>query len=338
MKKLLPLLFILTTACLLEGTKDATNRYLDAIKIGDAIEYKNLRIFPLIAHKTLSTQHYVTLDEAMDKGWLKIKEIGTGQIEFVEMKNNGTKIVFIMTGEVISGAKQDRMIKEDILIGAKSDWIRVPVYCVEHGRWISVTSEFQSARLVVPNALRQRAKMTESQSDVWDEIAHSQDELGIASATGTVRSNYEDERVQKVVNEYVQKLEKVPTLSKSTVGVVVTTGQRIICCDLFAHNELLRKLWKKLIQSYAMDALYSERGTVTRGVVEEFIRNLRSARHVSTGTPGAGQLFKIEAHYGKGSALVHGITLIHMDFFSTVSLLDDPGIRLDFRRDQRLDD
>lgn len=337
MKKLLLFLFILTTGCLLEGTKDVTSRYLNAITVGDAVEYKNLRIFPLIAQKTLSTQHYVTLDEAVDKGWLKMKEVGTGQIEFVEMKNTGPKIVFIMTGEVISGAKQDRMTKEDILLGAKSEWIRVPVYCVEHGRWVSVTPEFQSAKVLVPNAVRQRAKITESQSDVWEEIAQSQDELGIASETGTVRSNYQDAGVQHTVDEYARAFKAIPTLSSLTVGVVVTTENRIICCDLFAHNKLLQKLWNKLIQSYAMDALHSERGTVTKRTIEEFLTHLKDVRYVSAGTPGAGQLFKTESFYGKGSALIHDATIVHMDFFPTISSINDPRIRLDFRRDQRMD-
>ena len=337
MKKLLLLLFTLTTGCLLEGTKDVTSRYLDAVKVGDVIEYKNLRIFPLIAQEKLSNQHYVTLDEAVDKGWLKMKEVGTGQIDFVEMKNTGPKLVYIMTGEVISGANQDRMTKEDVLLDATSDWIRVPVYCVEHGRWSSVTSAFQSARVLVPNAVRQRAKMTESQTDVWDEIAHSQDELGIASETGTVRSNYKDASVQHTVDEYTRAFKAVPTLSPLTVGVVVTTGNRIICCDLFAHNKLLKKLWNKLIQSYVMDALHSERGTVTKHTVEEFLTHLKCVRYVSAGTPGAGQLFNTESSYGKGSALIYDATLVHMDFFPIISSIKDPPIRLDFRRDQRMD-
>jgi len=278
------------------------------------------------------------LDEAADKGWLKIKEVEAGQVNFVEVKNNGNKMVFIMTGEMISGAKQDRMIKEDVLLPAKSNWVRVPVYCVEHRRWVQVAPEFKSSRLLVPNALRQRAKITESQSEVWDEIAESQDALGITSGTGTVKANYEDEKVQKEIDEYAQRFITVPELSKSTIGVVVTIGNRIICLDIFANNGLLNTLWGKLIKSYAMDALSGGRGTVSRGALEEFIEAFKGARYVSTGTPGLGQLIKIESDFGKGSALVYKTAVVHLDFFPSGSIIDDSGLRLDFRRDQRLDD
>lgn len=338
MKKLLILFYTLTMCFPLKSNEDAVAHYLNNIKVGDAIEYRNLRIFPIIAHITLSMQRYITLDEAVDKGWLKIKEVGEGQVNFVEVKNNGNKMVFIMTGEMISGAKQDRMIKEDVLLPPKSKWIRVPVYCVEHGRWVQVAPEFKSSRLLVPNALRQRAKISESQSEIWEEIAESQDVLGIASGTGTVKANYEDAKVQKEIDEYAAQLKTVPELSKSTIGVVVTTGNRIICVDIFANNGLLNTLWAKLIKSYAMDALSGGKGTVSRNAIEEFIDAFKSARYVSTGTPGLGQLIKIESDFGKGSVLVYKTAVVHLDFFPTEGIIDDSGLRLDFRREQRLDD
>jgi hypothetical protein len=244
-----------------------------------------------------------------------------------------------MTGEMLRGAKQDRMLKEDVLIPPNSGWIRVPVYCVEHGRWTQVTPEFKSEGLLVPNAVREKAKMSESQSDVWDEIAMSQDRLGIASGTGTVRANYEDESVKKDVVEYTNKFEKIPKLSKSTIGVVVVTGNRIICFDMFANNGLLSKLWNKLIRSYAMDAITGEKCVVYRDDIEEFIEALKDTKHVSTGTPGLGSLLRLESDFGKGSALVYKSAVVHMDFFPQDDYIDiDSGLRLDIRRDERLDD
>jgi hypothetical protein len=340
MRKLLFILFSIAILVYSKGEDNVINKYLDNVRVGNLIEYKNLKIFPIIAKKTLSIENYVILDEAMDRGWLKIKEIsGSGQVNYVEVKNNGKSPVFIMTGEMISGAKQDRMLKEDVLLPSKSGWIRVPVYCVEHGRWTSVSKEFKSERLLVPNAVRQKAKITESQSEVWAEIAESQTRLGIASGTSTVRANYADKEVQKKIDEYSKKFERVPKLVKSTIGVVVTTGNRIICFDMFANNGLLKKLWKKLIKSYAMDALAGEKGIVDKNDIEEFIDVLMDAKYVSTGTPGLGRIIKAESDFGRGSALVYKTAVVHMDFFPHDGIIDtESDLRLDFRRDQRLDD
>ena len=309
--------------------------YLNNIKIGEPVHYKNLQIFPILAKIPLDIQDYVTLDAAMAKGWLKIREAGSGEVNFVEVKNNGGKMVFMMTGEIVSGAKQDRMLKEDVLLPAKSAWIRVPVYCVEHGRWTSNTNEFKSEGLLAPNAVRERAKATESQSEVWDEIAKSQEKLGIAAATGTVRANYEDEDIQKELGEYKDRFRKIPELSPSTIGVVVVSGYRVICVDIFANNDLLSELWDKLLKSYCMDAIAGEQGLMDKEDIEALIQSLKDAKYVSTGTPGLGNLFAIESELGKGGALVYKSSVLHLDFFPDSANQDEPGIPLDFRRDQR---
>jgi len=339
MKKVMLTALILAAFLFSKDDTATIEKYLDKISVGNPIEYKNLKIFPITISTALSFDDIVTLDEASDKGWIKIKESGEGEVNSVMVKNNGSEPVFMLTGEMITGAKQDRMLERDVLIPAHSGWIKLPVYCVEHGRWVSVSPEFKSGGLVVPNAVRQAAKITESQSEVWDKVAENQDQLGVASGTGTARDSYEDEEVREKLDDYSSNLNKIPKVSSATIGVVVTTGNRIICFDLFASNGLLKKLWKKLVKSYAMDALAGEKSSLVRDDIKEFLGIFEDARFVSTGTPGLGDLFSIESTVGKGSALVNGKTLVHMDFFpSNETIIDDEGIRLDFRRNQRIDE
>ena len=252
-----------------KGSKTAQS-CLQQLIVAQPVTYKNLTIFPLVSHRMAQTD-YVTLDEAMKRNWLTIKEIGSGEVNFVELKNTGIKAVFIMTGEMISGAKQDRMIGEDILVPPKSGWLRIPVFCVEHGRWVKVSPAFKSSGLVVPNALRQQARITENQSRLWDEIASSQDRLGIESHTGTAMANYGDEKVQKAIEEYTTSFARVPRLAKNTVGVCVATGDRVICVDIFANNDLLMKYWHKLLKSYVMDALHGSKSIVRQDDVQDLL-------------------------------------------------------------------
>jgi len=312
------------------------HEHLKALKLAKPITYKNLTIFPLINSMPQHTS-YATLDQAMKNGWLTIREVGNGEVNLVELKNIGKKVVFIMTGEMISGAKQDRMLKDDVLIPPKSDWIRIPVYCVEHGRWTSVSPAFKSSGLVVPNELRQRARITENQSQVWDAIASSQDRLGITSRTGTAHANYEDEETAKQLTEYSQRFGDLPKLTSNTIGVVATTGRRIICLDIFANNELLIKYWRKLLKSYTMDAIHESPSVIEEHDIQDLLEALAHAHNASVGTPGLGELFKIETDFGKGTALLDKETLVHMDFF-TSDMFAGPKWRLDMRRDQRLND
>jgi hypothetical protein len=339
MKRFLTLCLLTTIFGFTKGEDDVIDNYLGKIAVGDPVEYKNLKIFPLELKVAITARSFTTMDEAMTKGWLKIRESGDGEVNFVEVRNNGDEMVFLLTGEMITGAKQDRMLQQDLLVPAHSEWLRVPVFCVEHGRWVSVSPEFKSGNLLVPNAVRCEAKVSESQSDVWAGIARSQDELGVASGSGTVRANYEDEEVRTKVAEYEKHFEGIPKISKNTVGVIVTTGNRIICFDLFANNQLIAKLWSKLAKSYAMDAIRGEASTVDKDDIEDFIKTLENGKMTSTGTPGLGRLFEITTDHGKGSALVYENAVVHMDYFPADGTVinDDPELRLDFRRDQRLD-
>lgn len=311
---------------------------VDKLTIGQPICYKNLIIFPL---KIQPAKRFdlVTLDEAMDRNWLKIREIGSGEINHVELKNSGPSMIFMMTGEMLSGAKQDRMLGADLLVPAKNGWLRVPVFCVEHGRWASSSATFKSANEVAPSALRQRARITENQSEVWDAIASSQQKLGIASGTSTVRANYEDEGVKEELTAYAGKFDRLPRLDPNTVGVVVVTGARILCVDVFADNGLLTKVWKKLLRSYAMDAMTEHKPAVNKSDIKEVMQALSRAKLVSLGTPGAGDIYRIETSFGRGSALVHNSRLVHLDFFiDDLSDNNGPGWRLDLRRNERLNE
>ena len=52
----------------------------------------------------------------------------------LRVENNGTLPVLLLDGEILSGAKQDRVVRSSVLVGEGSQVV-VPVYCVERGRW-----------------------------------------------------------------------------------------------------------------------------------------------------------------------------------------------------------
>ena len=123
-------------------------------------------------------KEYLTLDEALKNNLLTIKELYHASVNTVQMKNKGKVPIFVMTSEVIKGAKQDRMVKHDILIPPNGEWVKVPVCCVEQGRWKHVSSEFTSAGKIVPSAIRKASTMSdtmsESQDKVWNSISSMQ--------------------------------------------------------------------------------------------------------------------------------------------------------------------
>ncbi len=315
---------------------EEVSNYLNHIRIGRPLTYQNLRIFPLNLTRTLDRTRYITLDEGIKHGYLKIKETGSGSVNEVQVKNISNHKIFLMTGEVIVGAKQDRMIKEDILLPPNSEWISLPVYCTEHGRWTEVSKEFKTEELAAPGALRQRAKVSESQSEVWEEIAGAQSRLRVSAPTQALKDVYRAPEVKKQTDPYIRKFASLPHLSNSTIGVVVTVGDRIVCIDLFANHTLLSKLWEKLLKSYALDAIQAEKASVTEAEIEEFLKDLEDGDFEQKDTPGLGRLFRIDTEDGIGSVLVYRDAVVHLDLFpKTGTIKTDPEMNLDFRRQER---
>src|SRR4051812_29626447 len=87
---------------------------------------------------------YQTLDEALAAGTLEVTELTEGgSVPLLKVVNRGTEPVFLMAGEQLVGAKQNRILNTSLLVPAGSE-LTVPVSCVEAGRWGYRSAKFGS--------------------------------------------------------------------------------------------------------------------------------------------------------------------------------------------------
>ena len=115
--------------------------YLNQIQIGAEQSYKNLAIFPVLSDYVIPFD-YLTLDEALPEDLIEIVEIDEGgSVPELRLNNKSDKMVLILDGEELVGAKQNRIVNTTILIPAK-ETIVIPVSCVEEGRWSYDTNAF----------------------------------------------------------------------------------------------------------------------------------------------------------------------------------------------------
>ena len=309
------------------------------IEVEKPVQYKNLTLFPLSLNLLGDKTHYLTLDEAIRKGDLVIKELGDGIVNEVLVENRSNHYVFLMAGELIKGSKQDRMISYDCLLPPNSKKVRLQVYCVEQGRWTQNSQYFESIGESAHIRMRERAKKTKSQGEVWDEVGGKSSALGVSpSSTQAFRKVLEDSEVQKEAKPYLDELSRIPNLGRNIFGVVAITGGEILVCDLFTNRDLFEKLWSKLLRSYVLEviSLPVKESSLTRNDVKAFVRNVLEAEFSRGETDGVGRAFEISSGSVFGSALVHSEQVIHLDLFpgGTIPLHDSP-MDLDFRREQR---
>jgi len=249
----LPALLIVTAAAA-AGAAHADELDTDTT-IGAPVSYRNLTLFPLVAKTAAAGTDYDVLDEGLKAGRVKVVEKGEGEVNQLRLKNESKRPLFVMSGEVVLGGKQDRIIGKDQIIGA-GETVDVPVYCVEHGRWTagSMGHAFAAGGSLADSEVRKKAAFKDSQAEVWDKVAEKNAKRGVANATGTYRQVATGAKVAGDVKPYVEKLDPAAA-APGTVGVAVALNGKIVGIEQFASPALFAKLRGKLLRSYYVSAL-----------------------------------------------------------------------------------
>src|SRR5262249_42546619 len=124
--------------------------------------------------------------EGMRRGVVTVSEKGDGgDVNSLALDNRSDKPLFLMSGEVVLGGQQDRIIGRDTIIPPKHKQ-NLPLYLLEHGRW-NGEARFRAGGAMAHPKLRAQADFA-GQSEVWREVADKNAKRGVANATGTYRN------------------------------------------------------------------------------------------------------------------------------------------------------
>jgi hypothetical protein len=312
----------------LPADRDAIEVYISRLQVGPPQRHANLTLYPIYAQDVLVPDVDLTLDKAME-------QLKPADVNRVRLRNRAKGPVFVMGGEMLGGAKQDRIVGEDMIVPPSSELV-IPVYCVEHGRWIARTETFTAPKLMAGIAVRQAARASADQSAVWSSVAAEQDRLQAPSVTGALRSVHESEQVQEKRAPYTRAFTALPDDLPKARGVVACVGHRIIAADLFSSQSLFRQLWPKLLDSYVVDAIDRETGEPLMDAVDikRWLDGVKSAGRSPKDTPGDGRLYELRGGGVMGSALVYDGGVVHVELFRHHEIRPLPFNRLQFRRDR----
>src|SRR5438477_35726 len=261
--------------CLRGGEVPSSSHY----QVLDPIRHGNLTIFPVVTSSSHDTHAFLTLDEGLRSGDVIVSESGNvsplvrprrrdgvwrerhsdgAQVNQLVLVNNSKKPLLLLAGEIVTGGKQDRIIGKDRLVPAESDPIDLSVFCVEPGRWVAASGNYNFKAPVAMGAamggmvqpsVRSKAMADKDQAKVWSEVQTSKRAMAAdlapsVSETVEVTSSY----AGAIQNEQVQhKLESVAApvqqeyqsvirqlRDRNAVGVVVAVNGEIIWADVFA--------------------------------------------------------------------------------------------------------
>ena len=90
--------------------------FVNKLELGKPISFKRLPMFPFTGLAGQSID-YLTLDEAHKDGSASVSEVSaSGSVPDLRFLNNGDKPVFLLDGEELLGAKQNRILNLSILV------------------------------------------------------------------------------------------------------------------------------------------------------------------------------------------------------------------------------
>jgi hypothetical protein len=247
----------------LAGIAAAQNSY----RISAPHTYKNLTIFLIHGKDESSGKNVLTLQEAMEMRVLRVYE--TSDVNELEVENiSKVYDVFIQSGDIVKGGKQDRVLAVSIMIRARSGRISIDAFCVESGRWEKRKGEevgqFSSSndRLVTKD-LKLAANKSSSQQEVWAKVSEAQTRLArnvggsvaAADSATSLQLSLENRKVTATSAEYIRNLQNIINGRNDVIGYAFAINGKLNSADIYSSNALFKKLWGKMLKATTIEAV-----------------------------------------------------------------------------------
>ena len=297
---------------------DTARDFVSSLEIKEAVTCNNLSVFPIF-HPGAGVSAYDLLKVALEDGSAEVTEMSeSGVVSELKVVNRGQRRLLIPEGEMLTGAKQDRVVNVTVLVAAFATFT-LPVSCVEQGRWSHVSDNFQATHYA-PHSLRARRNESvradrmsggsghSDQGRVWADIQDTMDGMNLDSATGSLPEAYE--KAESLLEQFRKKV-KMPAGCR---GAVVAVNNEIYGMDYYDDGDAFAKMWPVMSQSYFFEAVRrkSDGTTATKDQAVEYLDNVRASLDLSPGTLGEGVELYVKHDTLTGSAILSDERLCHL--------------------------
>jgi uncharacterized membrane protein YkoI len=270
--------------------------------------FQNLRLIPIRSKDNFrrvlgDMGYYISLQEAIDADQVAINEVSnSGVVSTLLVRNLSSDTLFVMSGEILIGGKQDRVVAKDMLIPPNSGQVKLPVFCVEEGRWQFKDSgtKFTEYYGMANEHLRDLIDHNGQQQSVWREVSKANQKDGINSSTSAYTAHANNNEFRRKEQEYITFFENLFNGQSDIIGVLAVTGNVIEGADLFVSNILFMQEYRKLMYSYIDDAItYGAPVNVERITIDNYLNQLLIPQFQQRFVQEKGQAFR------RGNQVIH---------------------------------
>lgn len=289
------------------------------IQLGDPVDHRGVVIAPVFPRRQPQAG-YITLEEAIPLGFHVTEVDAAGSVPELVASNPLESNVLLYDGEELVGAKQNRILNVTVLVPAQSE-IRIPVSCVEEGRWSARSVRFSAAgHTAYPELRRRKAEMLSvdpmalgaAQAAVWEEVSAKADRLQ-APAPTRAQSDIFRSREREVA-----ELRRAFPLVPGQAGAVLALGKSVLALDYVSQPAAFARLYPKLLDGYLLDAIERLDGKPAPvEALESFVERLEGAPRSRRGSAGLGEDVRLRGEGVVGSGLELEGELIQLCAFTS---------------------
>lgn len=311
----------MTTVEMNESGKGTVEDFMASLTMGEPTTHNKLAVFPLFSGMAVE-DGYMLLDDALKTDKVHITEVTEGgSVPDLYLENGlDDKDLLLIQGDLLVGAKQNRTLNATIIV-KKGVKMKIPVSCVERGRWSYRSTRFSSSKEHLYASLRKKKSASVSanlkasagrsymsdQSAVWEHIDKKHESMHSFSRTDSVNDIYADH--EKALDDWEQMFNVVD----GQIGFVASIEGSIVGIEAFGARSIFPKAFKKLLRGYMLDAMDEEelkayadkaKGTQPNESAQKAIERAIRLKKERFKSMGAGQEVRFEGKGLDGFAVV----------------------------------
>lgn len=214
-----------------------------------------------IKHKNQNSFNYISLHNAFSRKLIDILEISeSGQVGQIKIVNHSDYYIFIMDGDILKGAKQNRVLNSSVLLSPRSENL-IPVSCVEQGRWGYNSNKFSPSDEIAYRKIREEKnqdiyynqssfKHYADQGKVWRNVDQCFYDLGVDKSiapTGSHSDLFSNKNI--TFQNYTSSFYPV----QGANGLAYFLGKRLVGFEFFNRSDIYTEYFDKILKSIAID-------------------------------------------------------------------------------------
>lgn len=316
----------------------ATDRYYD-VEHGSAQTIKGLTKIPLISKYTMSSGlDYRLLSQVQDQ--VVIKE--SGVVSEIEVYNQSKYPVLIPSGSLLMSrkqGKQDRTIVTNLMIGPGEE-LKIPVACVEQGRWRPRTfdemkdtgvykirshedSDFGFKYLSSPTiesrvgsgisdrmysakmsgrdlSSLSRSLFVADQGAVWNQVQQELVEADAKNPTSALTEIHKKDKEEKLKFD----------IYDGEIGNVFIGMNKVLGMELYEKPDIWQNIAEDTIRRYKLGITGSKK--LKKETLDDFFKGLKKSDAIATKSIGMGYDVRLVKGEVEGSCLVYKDGALHL--------------------------